>query len=66
MLDISFVCLKFFQEALAPASRGVARLTLMVEHTFYNTTYLLLYLYGMHAGSNVHLFMDVLKSTKYE
>ena len=25
-------------------ARGVARLTLMVGHTFYNTTYLLLYL----------------------
>ena len=29
---------------VAHMSRGVARLTLMVGHTFYNTTYLLLYL----------------------
>ena len=36
--------LRFISHEQLLADMGIARLTLMVGHTFYNTTYLLLYL----------------------
>ena len=46
------------------SSRGVARLTLMVGHTFCNTTLPI----AISNGMLVHtcIFMGVLKSAKYE
>ena len=43
--------------------RGIARLTLMVGHTFYDITCIPI---AIANGSYVHLFMGVLKSAKYE
>ena len=47
-----------------PNYRGIARLTLMVGHTFYNTTYLLLYL--MACWFIREFIYGCFKSEKYE
>ena len=66
MLQVSTVVhhVKNSNEMCGSNCRGVARLTLMVGHTFYNTTYLLLYL--MACWFIRAFIYGCFKSAKYE